>query len=96
MRGVGLGAAEGGGLGADVVLDRDDDDGLAAGFAEIELKLGVELLRQRVNDAQAGAGAHVRRRGRAVIGDETFDQFARWPALDPDGAAARIERVARV
>src|SRR6478736_9436646 len=93
--GVGFPAAEGGGFWADVGLDRDGDDGLAAGLAEIELEFGVELLRQRVNDAQAAAGPHVRRRGRAAIGDETFDQFVRRPALDADGAAASAEGMTR-
>src|SRR5258706_14657409 len=84
--GLVLGAASGGGLEADVAVDRDDEDGLAAGLAEIELKLGVELLRQRVDDAQAAAGPHVRRRGRPVVGDAAFDEFSRRPALDPDRA----------
>src|SRR5258706_10863973 len=91
MRGVVLGAASGGGLEADVAVDGDDEDGLAAGLAEIELKLGVELLRQRVDDAQAAAGPHVRRRGRPVVGDAAFDEFSRRPALDPDRAAPPTE-----
>src|SRR6266404_4074647 len=85
--GVVLRAASGGGLEADVAVDGDDEDGLAAGLAEIELKLGVELLRQRVDDAKAAAGPDLRRRGRPVIGDAAFDKFSGWPALDPDRAA---------